>query len=239
LFKPNKNTAVLVFIRSEKEEATIKKFGSCLSFKGNCRVASLLNKRVKTIAKKSGLPTIIVGGNQQVGNDFGQRFTYAVAQIFEKGYENVIAIGNDCLSVSPQLLRQAATTLNHQKVVAGPTKDGGVYLLGFQKSVFLQNELATLPWQTNHLFSALKSYFQTLDVANFQLLRLATDADDAFSFQMILNQLSTGFAFKNILQNLLQATSQTQLFTVNFQTFLCLKTNVSRRGPPTELSISI
>lgn len=232
MFKPDYNTAVLVFIRGEKEGATIKKFGSCLSFKGNCRVASLLNKRVKMIAKKSGLPTIIVAGNQQVGGDFGQRFTDAIAQVFEKGYENVIAIGNDCLSVSPNLLRKAAAALKHQKVVAGPTKDGGIYLFGFQKSVFLQNELATLPWQTNGLFSALKSYLQTLNIVNFKLFKLATDADDAFSFQSILNQLSTDFSFKNVLKNLLQATSQTQFFTINFQSFSCLKMSVSRRGPP-------
>ena len=70
MHKPDKNTAVLVFIRSEKEEAQIKKFGSCLSFKGNYQIAALLNKRVKAIAKKSGLPTVVVSGNQQKGDNF-------------------------------------------------------------------------------------------------------------------------------------------------------------------------
>ncbi|MFT4759642.1 MAG: hypothetical protein ACI9XO_004727 [Paraglaciecola sp.] len=230
--KSNNNTAILVFIRSEKEEAQIKKFGSCLSFKGNCQVASLLNKRVKSIARKSGLPIIVVSGNQQNGDNFGQRFTDAVTQVFEKGYDNVLAIGNDCLSISSNLLREAASVVKEEKVVIGSTQNGGVYLLGFQKTAFHQTEFASLPWQTNQLFFTLKKYFQNKISANFYFLKIARDANDADSFQTILNQLSDDFSFKNSIQNLLNIIQIKQVFSISFLSFFLLKNNLSRRGPP-------
>lgn len=232
----NNNTAILVFIRSEKEEAQIKKFGSCLSFKGHYRIASLLNDRVKAIAKKSGLPTIVVAGNQQKGENFGQRITQAVSQVFEKGFDNVIAIGNDCLTISPNLLKKAAAELATKKIVLGPTLDGGVYLIGFQKAAFFKATFSDLPWQSNQLFDSLVHYFQASAAPDFHIFETAIDADDSHSFELALNYLSNHFSIKNVLQNLLQNKLTQQVSHIVLLPLFFLKGNVNRRGPPTIFS---
>lgn len=232
MYPSNKNTAVLIFIRSEKEEAEAKKFGSCLSDAGNFQIAALLNKRIKSIAEKSGLPTVVIGSNQQFGDNFGERFSNSVQRVFAKGYENVIAIGNDCLSISPTLLCDAAHQLTTKKVVLGPTEDGGVYLLGFQKNAFCPKQLTKLPWQTVQLFDSLLNHFENLAINEFHLFEMSIDADDAKSFQAVLNHLQNHSSFTKILNNLLQCFLVEQPIKTNFQSQPILYNNLSHRGPP-------
>ena len=232
LTSPNKNTAVLIFIRSEKEEAQLKKFGHCLSFDSNYQIATLLNKRIKTIARQSGLPTVVVSGDRQAGETFGQKFTEAIQQVFDKGYGNIIAIGNDCLTITPAVLRNAAAKLRDEKTVLGPTQDGGVYLLGFQKSAFEPKDLAALPWQTGQLMDALKNYFEKLQIADLCLYKTAVDADDPTSFQIALNHFSHHFSFKNILRNILQNLAIKRFFFRYFMPVYLFNQAIPRRGPP-------
>ena len=81
-------TAVLLFVRSEKEEAKRK------SFLYQSDLHRALNARSLQIAKNSGLDYFHFSENEQTGGNFGERFANAIAAIYHKGYDAVITIGN-------------------------------------------------------------------------------------------------------------------------------------------------
>ncbi len=194
------NTAILIFIRSNKEEAQIKNFEYQLNFQSNHRVVALLNQHTKKIARQSGLPTFIITSTQQKGNSFGERLANAFQAIYQKGYDSVIAIGNDCLYLTPTFLKETATQLSIKKVVLGPTIDGGVYIIGLHKCQFQKTTFQNFAWQKQQLFTQLQAHFE-----HYEILPTLSDADDAQSLQQSLSQLP----FLNLLKKQLEQILQT------------------------------
>ena len=199
------NTAVLVFIRDEQEEARLKLFHAKRCFRSSLQMVRTLNRHVRSITRQAGLPTFIIKGDQQVGADFGERFTNAVESIFEAGYERVIAIGNDCLSLTATHLQMIAAELERGKaLVIGPAKDGGAYAIGIQQSAFDKSAFEQLPWQTEQVFAALVNYIENLKAA-WSCLPAAMDVDDAISFQKALTHLTATCALHRLLKGILQS----------------------------------
>ena len=156
-----KNTALLVFSLSVEMESKRKSiFDSCHK-KENAAFFNLLIHQTKELASRSGVDVFWMDEHQQSGQNFSDRFANAFQNLFDKGYENVVSIGNDCPDLSHVILRDAINGLNANKVVLGPSKDGGVYLLGLNKAVFDRSEFIALPWQTAALKSGLETYFNS------------------------------------------------------------------------------
>jgi len=185
---PLQNTALLLFIRDVDEETRVKHLTS-LGRSTEREVVKVLNRRVLRVARRTGLPTVVVSGKEQRGADFGERFTHAFSKVFDAGYERVVAIGNDCLSLDERQLLEAAEALQSRDMVLGPAYDGGAYIVGLSRSLFEAGAFEQLPWQRAELFSALTYYAQQRGAAPF-LLRPEWDADDARSFQKALRRLS-------------------------------------------------
>ena len=229
MLKNQSNTAVLIFIRSEQEEARVKNFGSQLPKNARLKIAHLLNRQVKKVAAQAGVPVLVVTSAMQSGQTFGERFAGAIERAFNLGFENVISIGNDCLSLTPAMLRQAIAGLQVQDFVFGPSEDGGVYLLGLNVRQFRLQAFTHLPWQTENLFAALISYGQN---DNISLLPTATDADDEVSLAAALRSMKCSLSLKKSIENILQPFSRIFVFLKK-----CLPNNFkayhfSLRAPP-------
>ena len=67
---------------------------------------------------------------------FGQNFTTALSTVFDKGFEKVICIGNDCPALQTEHILTAAEALNNSDAVFGPDFRGGTYLIGLSKKAF-------------------------------------------------------------------------------------------------------
>lgn len=227
----DRHTAVLVFIRTAAKEATHKSFGFGISRNQNYRVASLLNQNAQKIAAKTGLPTYTIDSTKQIGKSFGERLGNAIQSVFQKGYENIIVIGNDCLSLSTQTILQAHQTLKEKDLVLGPDQDGGVYLIGINKKAFYQKSFESLPWQTNSL---LESFIQLTNESNFSVhsLNELADANNAIDFQKSLKKSIFSKQLFKVLNNLLQ--KNTVLTFLNVQKKCSLVwDNLLSRPPPT------
>lgn len=74
------------------------------------------------------LPKNIVITTQSDG-DLGRRMASAA----ERCREAVLLVGTDCLEISAELLREAATALASVDALLYPTADGGYAILGLQK----------------------------------------------------------------------------------------------------------
>ena len=194
-------TAILLFSRSAKEEIVHKQFSST-SLRQNKNIAAKLIQQTSRIAQSSGLP--VLHADQQKGANFAERLSYSIQKAFQNGYEQVIAIGNDTPALNVAHLRQAEQALSQKNVVLGPSKDGGIYLLGLKKEAFNQLSFEQLSWQTAHLFTEL-IHFVSQQEWSFHTLETLADIDNAKDFLDFINK--SLFYFAQILKSLLFTTS--------------------------------
>lgn len=150
----NQKTAILIFAQSAAEESKNKYFSNGI------QLFSALNEHVISKVKKTGLSYYLITEKEQIGNSFAERFTNAIRFIFDKGFSNIIAVGNDCPELNSDQLCQAILNLKESKTTIGPTLDGGFYLLAFHKKQFDKNAFLNLPWQKKSLRKELVKYLE-------------------------------------------------------------------------------
>jgi glycosyltransferase A (GT-A) superfamily protein (DUF2064 family) len=176
------NTALLLFVRDEREEAQLKPL--VRNQRASAALFRRFNAHARQQAQRTDLPLFVVKGEQQQGHTFGERLANAIESVFARGYERVISLGNDCLQLQPQHILKAAQQLQQHDLVLGPAADGGVYLLGISKSLYKRQTFLALPWQTERLATALKHYGH-----HCLLPDLAEDIDDWQDFQRQLGRV--------------------------------------------------
>ncbi|WP_394974384.1 DUF2064 domain-containing protein [uncultured Croceitalea sp.] len=188
------NTAILIFAHSAAQEFEQKPFAK------NTVLFEALNKETLTKVKKTGLPYFHFTEKEQFGDTFGERFVNAIQEVYEKGYKNVITIGNDSPQLKTSHLLEANKQLELGKTVLGPTFDGGFYLMGLQKSTFDASLFERLPWQRFGLFNRISQLFEN---SNSNLFRLPVfeDIDTERDVAIILNFTKTLSSFILLLLN--------------------------------------
>jgi rSAM/selenodomain-associated transferase 2/rSAM/selenodomain-associated transferase 1 len=72
----------------------------------------------------------------QKGDDLGERMQQAFEDAFESGATSAVIIGTDIPDLTGRVIKNAFNVLKQKKMVLGPAKDGGYYLIGFPKNVF-------------------------------------------------------------------------------------------------------
>jgi glycosyltransferase A (GT-A) superfamily protein (DUF2064 family) len=185
----NKNTAILIFANSAEKEAERKSFLSADVF------SALNNQTLKTV-EKSRIEYFHFSEKNQVGSFFGERFSNAIQAVFNKGYENVITIGNDTPHLKTSHLVDTLQQLEKNDLVLGPSKDGGFYLMGIKKAHFNKKTFLKLPWQTSKLQSCITSMIVSKNL-KFKFLEILNDLDVLEDLKKILH------SFKSIPKSIL------------------------------------
>lgn len=160
----SQNTAILVFTRTASEEADVKQWVSFPSRKKNFSIAQYLIEQSISKARATQLPVFIIESPQQHGSGFGERFTNAFNEIFQKGFDSVISMGTDCPGITTDILLKTHALLQSQQVVIGPDKRGGIYLLGMHRSYFNATSFLKFSWQTPLLRDNLLAYMKRIQV---------------------------------------------------------------------------
>lgn len=194
----------------------------------------LANKRIfqnlNTLATQKSLATQIpVFVSSQLGLDshgtFGQNFSGAISHVFDRGFEKVICIGNDCPALQKEHLISASEALMTSDAVFGPDFRGGTYLIGLSKEAFEAISFQNLPWQSSELLEHLVKSFsgkkiqlldQLADINSFQDLNFYPTARYIISF---LLKFFNSFKVDRI----------SSAFSVKTDVFL---NSLSFRGPP-------
>jgi glycosyltransferase A (GT-A) superfamily protein (DUF2064 family) len=68
----------------------------------------------------------------QSGHDFASRLENAIEKMHALGYDEIVAIGRDCPSLSAADIERAFAELASRKLVLGPDHRGGCYLIAFR-----------------------------------------------------------------------------------------------------------
>jgi uncharacterized protein len=206
LNQSSKNTALLFFSKTAKSESKGKKL--TMSRQSNEAVTAIFIEKNRQILRGLDVPTFSFSEKNQRGNCFGERLQNAFSDVFDKGFQHVIAIGNDCLDLTENHIAQAIESLKTDPSVFGATTDGGVYLLGFQKEYFNQIDLKNISWQTNNVFAELT---QLADNQCFTL-EILSDIDSANDLIIFLK--NTRQIIKTTLLSLLKKQEPKPLISV-------------------------
>lgn len=124
----------------------------------------------------------------QRGDTFGERLYFAVEDLFKCGFESVCLIDSDSPTVPAENFAEAVELLgtSEDRVVLGPSDDGGYYLIGVKKPH--QHLFEQIDWSTERALN------QTIQRANeigleVKLLPTGYDVDDDTSLHRLRNEL--------------------------------------------------
>jgi rSAM/selenodomain-associated transferase 1 len=124
----------------------------------------------------------------QRGEKFGERLYFAVEDLFNCGFESVCLIDSDSPTVPAENFQQAVELLSmsEDRVVLGPSDDGGYYLIGVKKPH--RHLFDQIDWSTERVL------IQTMQRATkigleLKLLPTGYDVDDGVSLQRLRNEL--------------------------------------------------
>lgn len=87
----------------------------------------------------------------QIGEDLGDRMTYAFENLFARGYQRVLIVGTDVPTLPLAHFQQALAQLEDHDLVLGPALDGGYYLIGLQR--LAPDLFSGIPWSTDRVLS--------------------------------------------------------------------------------------
>ena len=222
------NTAILLFSRTATAEAAAKPLS--IGKRSAESVAAFLINHAKKLTAKTQLPLFFFSEKQQRGDSFGERFANAFEDVFAMGFQNVISIGNDCLTISVSDILDAADALQTTPSVLGATNDGGAYLIGLSQSVFQKNDFQNIKWQTSSTFLDIVQFIEKQAFTPF-LLSQKSDIDNLIDWKKTLQVVST--TIKKTLLRLFRIGSPTTLV----RAFLpindrFLSTSIALRAPP-------
>lgn len=195
----SKITAILFFAKSENSECNSKPI-TCQQKQDELLWKTMNEHGLKTI-QKTNLPYFISDETSQIGNTFGDKITYSIQKIFNKGFEKVIVIGNDCIELQADHLLEASRKLQTDDFVLGADFNGGAYLIGVSKKVFNADEFKTISWQTPSVFDELLIIFSK---HTLELLPCLNDCNSRSDFKKALHKLSFSNPFKILILSILQ-----------------------------------
>ena len=138
----NSSIAILYFSRYAGFEAKEKLWFGRSSQK-NKQLSAVLHRQSWKAIQATNLPVFHFHEGNQEGNNFGQRLANAYAELYKKGFEAVIAVGNDCPEIAKLNWHKIKMDLNAGKEVLGKSVRGGAYLLGITAKNFKKQEFET------------------------------------------------------------------------------------------------
>ncbi|WP_127845834.1 TIGR04282 family arsenosugar biosynthesis glycosyltransferase [Psychroflexus aestuariivivens] len=217
-------TALLIFARTASEESKHK------TFKASEALFDYQNKQVLKLAKTSGLDYFWIDEHKQRGENFAHRYLNAIQGVFDKGFEQVISIGNDTPELNLNHLQCAVKSLDCKDMCFGPSRDGGFYLWGVKKSFFNKEKYLHFSWKTKDLLSEILLYLeqQSFTVDCISTLMDLDYREDAIS---LLQKSRLTFQIKVILFQILNQNQNN--FTHSSTEFITFSSSVYyNKGSP-------
>jgi rSAM/selenodomain-associated transferase 1 len=132
----------------------------------------------------------------QRGDKFGERLYFAAEDLFKCGFESVCLIDSDSPTVPAENFATAVELLNTSgdRVVLGPSDDGGYYLIGFKR---LRRQLfEEIAWSTERVLEETTRRAAELGV-EVKFLPAGYDVDDAKSLRRLCDELLAETASTN------------------------------------------
>jgi Uncharacterized protein conserved in bacteria (DUF2064) len=150
---PAPSRCVLLFARAPRAEAAAKRL------RGGEALFALSQGRVRdAVAALPGVELVLVPPAAQAGTGFGEKLEAAFRDAARRGYEEIVAVPGDVPELTARDLAAAFRALSESDTVLGPSRDGGVWLIGIRAGAVLPSDFfEDVPWLTARVFEALVS----------------------------------------------------------------------------------
>src|SRR5438270_9586691 len=124
----------------------------------------------------------------QRGAGFGERLALAAADLFQCGFSSVCLIDSDSPTVSADVYEKAVELLSKSgdRVLLGPSDDGGYYLIGMKRS--RPKLFEGIDWSTERVLEQTKLRATELGL-DIVLLPTGYDVDDASTLRRLRAEL--------------------------------------------------
>ena len=127
----------------------------------------------------------------QRGEGFGERLSTAAQDLFRCGFASVCLIDSDSPTVPSEAFAMAVDALQRpgDRIVLGPSHDGGYYLIGMKQAHAAAFENIT--WSTSAVYSETVTAIQRIGV-ELVTLPLWYDVDDKVTLSVLRSELIDG-----------------------------------------------
>lgn len=119
----------------------------------------------------------------QAEGDLGDRMQAAFDDEFKRGARSVCVIGTDLPTLPSHLINHAFRALLFERVVVGPTFDGGYWLIGAQRPA--PDLFSGVPWSTSSTLMKTLAQLRRQDV-NAHMLPFWYDIDTAMDLERLV-----------------------------------------------------
>src|SRR3954454_16279440 len=139
----------------------------------------------------------------QRGDKFGERLYFAVEDLFKCGFDSVCLIDSDSPTVPAENFAEAVELLStsDDRIVLGPSDDGGYYLIGVKKPH--RHLFEQIDWSTDRVLN--QTVQRAIEIGiEVKLLPTGYDVDDAASLRRICDELLGENARDGIAPNTLK-----------------------------------
>jgi rSAM/selenodomain-associated transferase 1 len=124
----------------------------------------------------------------QRGDTFGERLYFAIEDLFRCGFASVCLIDSDSPTVPAEHFAEAVEALStsEDRVVLGPTDDGGYYLIGVKKAH--RHLFEQIDWSTERVLN--QTIHRATEIGReVKLLPTGYDVDDGASLRRLCDEL--------------------------------------------------
>lgn len=134
--------------------------------------------------------------HHQIGSDLGERMLNALKTVFFRGAKRAVIIGTDSPTVDKEIIYEAFCRLKDNKVVIGPTADGGYYLIGVSLPT-LKGLFTDIDWGSNRVFEQTVKKVRE-ENASYSLLPLHYDVDNLADLRTLKQEITQMDVIKRI-----------------------------------------
>lgn len=160
--------ALLFFARSPYSDTKRKGFASNKLHK---EVVSHLHFKTYQKLCNTGLQVIVSNEHTQKARSLSVNLSQAIFEVFEKGFQKIIVVGNDCPALNQVTLEKVIHSLREGESVLGPDMKGGNYLIGIDKSEFCEEAFEYALSVKSNVHENLSALLQSSDKPLFVLER--------------------------------------------------------------------
>lgn len=119
----------------------------------------------------------------QVGDDLGAKLQHIFDAEFARGARSVCAVGSDSPTLPRHLIDHAFRALAWERVVLGPSFDGGYWLVGAQRPP--PDLFSNIPWSTPRVLNRTLAELRSQEVTPY-LLPFWYDLDEAADLETLV-----------------------------------------------------
>jgi uncharacterized protein len=127
----------------------------------------------------------------QRGDEFGERLTNAADDLLHVGFESCCLINSDSPTATVEAFREAVAQLQDadDRIVLGPSDDGGYYLIGMRK--LNRHLFEEIDWSTERVFAQTDERAREVGL-KVHVLPKFYDVDDGATLRRLCEELLRG-----------------------------------------------